>query len=121
MNSSNVGLLVSLGEGGPFLTNLNVSGVALLVLSGLLEALVELLVDGSATGHQILLDATQSSEDVVDEVETPLLDMLAITRRESTSECERQKPRRLQSSTHDVDVDKVWNMDLNEFGGWRQE
>ena len=102
MDSSNVGLLVGLGEGRPvfvnddskrqrliwdlpFLSHLDVGGVALLVLSGLLETLVELLVDGSTTSHQILLDAAQASEDVVDEIEISLLDVMGVTRREGTS------------------------------------
>lgn len=42
----------------PFLPDLNVGGVAFLVLRRLLNSLVELLVDCSTTSHQVLLNAT---------------------------------------------------------------
>lgn len=69
----------SYGTGdSPFLPDLDISGVAFLVLRGLLNSLVELLVDCSTTSHQILLDATQASEDVIDAIETSLLELLVL-------------------------------------------
>lgn len=65
----------------PFLPHLDVAGVALFVLRGLLSGLIELLVDCSATSHQVLLDATQASEDVVNMVEGSLFELRSVVRK----------------------------------------
>jgi len=62
----------------PFLPHLDVAGVALFVLRGLLSGLIELLVDCSATSHEVLLDTTQASEDVVNMVEGSLFELRSV-------------------------------------------
>lgn len=69
----------ALGSGDlPFLPHLDVAGVALFVLRGLLSGLIELLVDCSATSHEVLLDTTQASEDVVNMVEGSLFELRSV-------------------------------------------
>lgn len=69
----------------PFLADSYIRRVALLVLSRLLNSLIQLLVDRSASSHQILLDTAQSGEHVVNKVERPLLELPFILGWNSTS------------------------------------
>lgn len=100
----------------PFLANADVGGIALLILGRLLGGLVELLIETSTVGHQILLHALQAGEDIAQiEVEASLLDMLLLGRN-GTSECQWQQSHSLKNASHFEWMNKRVTADLQRVG-----
>jgi len=70
----------------PFLANMNIRRIASLILSWLLDSLIQLLVKCSTGGHQILLQTTQSRQYIFGEVKGPFFKMSLLEVREGTAQ-----------------------------------
>lgn len=65
---------------------MNIRRIASLILSRLLDSLIQLLVKCSAGGHQILLQTTQSRQYLIGEVKRPSFKMSLLEVREGTAQ-----------------------------------